>query len=68
MEFSGASRWPHEYRRSALAHLGEQGTSLLMLMAKPGTRKPENVRRCFKPSPEAVAELTSLLAPGNGRR
>ncbi|MEW1601489.1 hypothetical protein [Streptomyces sp. NPDC093808] len=68
MEFSGASRWPHEYRRSALTHLGEQGTSLLMLMAKPGTRKPENVRRCFKPSPQAVAELTSLLAPGNGRR
>ncbi|WP_344600057.1 transposase [Streptomyces glaucus] len=58
----------HEYRHSALTHLGEQGTSLLMLMAKSGTRKPENVRRCFKPSPEAIAELTSLLAPGNGRR
>jgi hypothetical protein len=24
--------------------------------------------RCFKPSPEAIAELTSLLAPGDSRR
>ncbi|MFG1686149.1 hypothetical protein ACGFNP_38715 [Nonomuraea sp. NPDC049269] len=45
-----------------------QGTSLLMLMAKSRHKKPENVRRCFKPSPEAIAELTSLLAPGGGNR
>ncbi|MBB3081777.1 hypothetical protein FHS41_008335 [Streptomyces violarus] len=31
-------------------------------------KKPENLRRYFKPSPEAIAELTSLLAPGNARR
>ena len=30
--------------------------------------KPENVRRYFKPSPEAIAELTSLLAAGDARR
>ncbi|ALO98958.1 Tyrosine recombinase [Streptomyces hygroscopicus subsp. limoneus] len=30
--------------------------------------KPENVRRCFRPSPEAISELTSLLAPGDARR
>ena len=47
----------HEYRHSALTHLGEQGASLLMLMAKSRHKKPENVRRYFKPSPEAIAEL-----------
>ncbi|MFB7739485.1 tyrosine-type recombinase/integrase [Streptomyces sp. NPDC056112] len=58
----------HEYRHSALTHLGEQGASLLMLMAKSRHKKPENVRRYFKPSPEAIAELTSLLAPGVSNR
>ncbi|HUR01839.1 MAG TPA: site-specific integrase [Nonomuraea sp.] len=57
----------HEYRHSALTHLGEQGASLLMLMAKSRHKKPENVRRYFKPSAEAIAELTSLLAPGGSR-
>jgi integrase len=42
----------HEYRHSALTHLGEQGASLLMLMAKSQHKKPENVRRYFKPSPQ----------------
>ncbi|MFE4337415.1 hypothetical protein ACFRQM_51550 [Streptomyces sp. NPDC056831] len=27
-----------------------------------------NVRRYFKPSPDAIAEITSLLAPGDSRR
>ncbi|GGN64717.1 hypothetical protein GCM10011579_034470 [Streptomyces albiflavescens] len=58
----------HEYRHPSLTHLGEQGASLLMLMAKSGHKKPENVRRYFKPSPEAIAEVTSLLAPGDSRR
>lgn len=58
----------HEYCHSSLTHLGEQGASLLMLMAKSRHKKPENVRRYFKPSPEAVAELTSLLAPGDSLR
>ena len=38
-----------------------------MLMAKSRHKKPENVRRYFKPSPKAIAELTSLLAPGDAR-
>ncbi|MGW8366825.1 tyrosine-type recombinase/integrase [Streptomyces wedmorensis] len=58
----------HEYRHSSLTHLGEQGASLLMLMAKSRHKKPENVRRYFKPSPEAIAELTSLLAHGDSKR
>ncbi|MFB7575670.1 tyrosine-type recombinase/integrase [Streptomyces sp. NPDC056165] len=58
----------HEYRHSSLTHLGEAGASLLMLMAKSRHKKPENVRRYFKPSPEAIAELTSLLAPGDSLR
>jgi hypothetical protein len=57
-----------EFRRSSLIHLGEQGASRLMLMAKSRHKKPENVRRYFKPSPEAIAELTSLLAPGGINR
>ncbi|GCE02574.1 hypothetical protein EHYA_10351 [Embleya hyalina] len=58
----------HEYRHSALTHLGEAGASLLMPMAKSRHKKPENVRRYLKPSPEAIAELTGLLAPGDSRR
>ncbi|MDI9885834.1 site-specific integrase [Streptomyces sp. HNM0645] len=57
-----------EYRHSALTHLGEQGASLLMLMAKSRHRKPENLRRYFKPSAQAISEVTSLLAPGDARR
>jgi hypothetical protein len=58
----------HEYRHSSLTHLGEAGASLLMLMAKSRHKKPENIHRYFKPSPESIAELTSLLAPGGSRR
>lgn len=39
-----------------------------MLMAKSRHKKPENVRRSVKPSPEAIAELTRLLAPGDSSR
>ncbi|MDH6697511.1 hypothetical protein P3T26_001963 [Streptomyces sp. MAA16] len=39
-----------------------------MLIAKSRHKKPENVRRYFKPSPDALAEITSLLAPGDSRR
>lgn len=39
-----------------------------MLTAKSRHKKPENVRRYFKPSPEAISEFTSLLAPGGTRR
>lgn len=39
-----------------------------MRMAKSRHKEPENVRRYGKPSREAIAELTSLLAPGNARR
>ncbi|MEU1728961.1 hypothetical protein [Nonomuraea sp. NPDC005692] len=51
-----------------VTHLGEQRASLLMLMAKSRHKKAENVRRYFKPSPDAIAELTGLLAPGDTRR
>ncbi|GAA4622420.1 hypothetical protein GCM10023196_014550 [Actinoallomurus vinaceus] len=46
----------------------EPGASALMLTAKSWHKRPENVRRYFKPSPETIAELTSLLAPGDTRR
>ncbi len=57
-----------EWRHSGLTHLSEGGASLLMLMAKSRHKKPENVRRYFHPSAEAIAEVTSLLAPSDGRR
>lgn len=59
---------PHEHRHSGLTHLGETGTGLPMLMAKSRHKEPENVRRCFKPSPDAIAEITRLLAPSDSRR
>lgn len=31
-------------------------------------RLAENVRRYFKPSAQAIADVTSLLAPGDARR
>jgi len=45
-------------------------TSLLMLMpmAKSRHRKPENVRRYFRPSPRRLTDITSLLAPGDSSR
>lgn len=71
---SSPLRRPDSSRRRGQARedfvLGEQGASLLMLllMAKSRHKRPENVRRYFKPSPKAIAELTSLLAPGDSRR
>lgn len=57
----------HEFRLSALTHLGEAGASLL-LMVKSRHKKPENLRRYFKPSDQVLAEVTSLLAPGDSCR
>ncbi|GAA2266514.1 hypothetical protein GCM10010149_03490 [Nonomuraea roseoviolacea subsp. roseoviolacea] len=57
-----------ELRHSAQTHLGEARASLLMLMAKSRHKKPENRRRYFKPSPDAIAEVTALPAPGDRRR
>jgi hypothetical protein len=53
----------HEIRHSGLTHLGEAGASLLELMAKSRHRKPDNLRRYFKPSPAAMRGITSLLDP-----
>ena len=58
----------YEWRHSGLTHLGEAGASLPMLMAMSRHKKPENVRRYFHLSAEAIAEVTSLLAPGDSRR
>lgn len=59
----------HEWRHSALTHLGERdGVNMLLLMAKSRHRKPDNLSRYVKPSPQAIARLTSLLAPKDTRR
>lgn len=39
-----------------------------MLMATSRHKKAKNVRRYFKPSVEAIAEVTGLLSPGDARR
>ncbi|MGW1997776.1 hypothetical protein [Embleya sp. NPDC001921] len=41
---------------------------MLLLMAKSRHRKPDNLSRYVKASPEAIAKLTTLLAPGDVRR
>jgi hypothetical protein len=56
----------HEYRHSALTHLGEQGASLLMLMAKSRHKKPENVRFC-PPLPANEREVISCDEPSTTR-
>lgn len=53
---------------TALTHLGEAGASLLLLMAKSRHKEPENVRRCVRPSDEAITEFISLPSPGDSRR
>ncbi|WP_280183073.1 hypothetical protein [Nocardia cyriacigeorgica] len=58
----------HQLRHSGLTHLGESGASLLELTANSRHRKAENLRRYFKPSPQAMRELTSILGPGAERR
>lgn len=37
-------------------------------MATSRHKKPENMRKHFHPSAEAIAEVTSLLAPDERRR
>jgi len=59
----------HERRHGALTHLGErEGVNVLLLMAKSRHRKPDDLSRYVKPSPEAIAGPTSLLAPRDVRR
>ncbi len=36
-----------------------------MLMAESWHKKPENARRYFRPSPDAITGVTSLLGPGD---
>lgn len=55
----------HELRHSGLTHLRESGANLLELMAKSRHRKADTLRHYFKPSPQAMRELTSRLGPGH---
>ncbi|MFB7757359.1 site-specific integrase [Streptomyces sp. NPDC056121] len=58
----------HEHRHASPTHLGEQGAPPLMPMAKSRHQTAEDVRRAFEPSPEAIAELTSPVAPWGSDR
>ncbi|MFD4354106.1 hypothetical protein ACFWPX_16245 [Nocardia sp. NPDC058518] len=68
IEGAGTDWELHELRHSSLTHLCESGAGLLELMAKSRHRKPENLRRYFKLSPQAMRDFTSLLGPGAERR
>lgn len=37
-------------------------------MGKSRHRKPDNLRRYFKPSPAAIRDITSILGPDRGYR
>jgi hypothetical protein len=59
----------HEFRHSALTHLGRTpGVNLLLLMAKSRHRKADSLRIYFHPTSDDIAALTTLLAPGGTRR
>ena len=59
----------HEFRHSALTHLGRTpGVNLLLLMAKSRHRKADSLRVYFHPTGEDIAALTAFLAPGDARR
>ena len=53
----------HQLRHSALTHLGEQGVSAPLLMAKSRHRDARTLARYVKPGIEAVAQLTARYDP-----
>jgi integrase len=53
----------HQLRHSAATHLGDQKVPLQLIMAKTRHKSPRTVMRYVQPGDEAVAEVTSLLAP-----
>ena len=53
----------HQLRHSALTHLGEQGVSAPLLMAKSRHRDARTLTRYVKPGIEAVAQLTARYDP-----
>jgi site-specific recombinase XerD len=62
-EASGKKWTLHQLRHSALTHLGEQGVSAPMLMAKSRHRDPRTLARYVRPGIEAVARLTAEHDP-----
>jgi site-specific recombinase XerD len=60
---SGGKWTLHQLRHSALTHLGEQGVSAPLLMAKSRHRDPRTLARYVHPGVEAVARLTAEYDP-----
>ncbi|WP_206539010.1 hypothetical protein [Nocardiopsis xinjiangensis] len=58
----------HEYRHCGLTCLVEAGSGLVVFMVESRHERPENVRKYFHLSVEAVAEVISLLASEGSRR
>ncbi|WP_431939184.1 hypothetical protein [Nocardia grenadensis] len=67
---AGLARLSYDQARDlheAATAVGGPGTGW-DLMAKSRHRKAENLRRYFKPSPQAMRDLTALLGPDTNRR
>jgi hypothetical protein len=62
----GTARDRHEWHHTSLTPLGEAGAE--PTHADGPHTKPENTREYFHSSLEAIADVTSLLAPGDSRR
>ena len=61
---ASGQKWTlHQLRHSALTHLGEQGVSAPLLMAKSRHRDPRTLARYVRPGVEAVAQLTAQHDP-----
>jgi integrase len=54
---------PHQLRHSAATHLGDAKTPLHLIMAKTRHKNPRTAMRYVRPGGEAIAEVTSVLAP-----
>jgi hypothetical protein len=55
----------HEFRHTALTHLGEAEARPMTLMAKSRHKETDNVRRYFHPQPRGARRVTSLLGSGD---
>ena len=62
-EASGGQWTLHQLRHSALTHLGEDGVSALLLMAKSRHRDLRTLSRYVRPGTQAVAQLTAEHDP-----
>jgi hypothetical protein len=57
----------HQLRHSAATHLGDAEVPLQLIMGKTRHKNPRTAMRYVKPSAEAIAKVTEVLAPRRAR-